>query len=31
MMGGDVDSVHLAQEREKWESVLNSVMILRVP
>jgi len=30
-MGGDVDWVHLAQEREKWESVLNSVMILRVP
>jgi hypothetical protein len=31
MMGGDVDWIHLAQEREKLQVVLNTVMNLRVP
>ena len=31
MMGGDVDWINLAQERENWQAVLNTVMSLRVP
>jgi hypothetical protein len=30
MMGGDVDWINLAQEREKWQAVLNTVMNHRV-
>ena len=31
IMGGDVDWIHLAQEGENWQGILNTVMILRVP
>jgi ribosome biogenesis protein Nip4 len=28
---GDVDWIHLAQDRERWRAVVNTVMSLRVP
>jgi hypothetical protein len=28
---GDVDWIGLAQDRNRWRSVVNSVLILRVP
>jgi hypothetical protein len=28
---GDVDWIHLAQDRDRWQALLNTVMILRVP
>jgi hypothetical protein len=28
---GDVDWIHLAQDRDKWRALLNTVMNLRVP
>jgi hypothetical protein len=27
---GDVDWIHLAQERDRWQAVVNTVMNLRV-
>jgi hypothetical protein len=28
---GDVDWIHLAQDRDKWRALVNTVMNLRVP
>jgi hypothetical protein len=28
---GDVDQIHLAQDRDRWWALVNTVMILRVP
>jgi hypothetical protein len=28
---GDVDWIHLAQERDRWRALVNTVMNLRVP
>jgi hypothetical protein len=28
---GDVDSIYLAQDRDTWRALVNSVMNLRVP
>jgi hypothetical protein len=28
---GDVDWIHLAQDRDKWRALVNMVMNLRVP
>jgi hypothetical protein len=28
---GDVDWIHLAQDRDRWQAVVNMVMNLRVP
>jgi hypothetical protein len=28
---GDVDWIHLAQDRDTWQAVVNTVMNLRVP
>jgi hypothetical protein len=28
---GDVDWIHLAQDRERWRALVNTVMNLRVP
>jgi hypothetical protein len=28
---GDVDWIHLAQDRDRWRALLNTVMNLRVP
>jgi hypothetical protein len=28
---GDVDSIHLAQDRDRWRALVNTVMNLRVP
>jgi cytochrome c biogenesis protein CcdA len=28
---GDVDWIHLAQDRDRWRALVNSVMNLRVP
>jgi hypothetical protein len=28
---GDVDSIHLAQDRNRWRALVNTVMNLRVP
>jgi hypothetical protein len=28
---GDVDWIHLAQERDRWRAVVNAVMSLRAP
>jgi hypothetical protein len=28
---GDVDWIHLAQDRDQWRALVNSVMNLRVP
>jgi hypothetical protein len=28
---GDVDWIHLAQDRDKWLALVNTVMNLRVP
>jgi hypothetical protein len=28
---GDVDWIHLAQDRERWQALANMVMNLRVP
>jgi hypothetical protein len=28
---GDVDLIHLAQDRDRWQAFVNTVMSLRVP
>jgi hypothetical protein len=28
---GDVDWIHLAQDRDRWQALVNTVMNLRVP
>jgi hypothetical protein len=28
---GDVDCIHLAQDRDRWQALVNTVMNLRVP
>jgi hypothetical protein len=28
---GDVDWIHLAQDRDRWRALVNTVMNLRVP
>jgi hypothetical protein len=28
---GDMDRIHLAQDREEWRALVNTVMNLRVP
>jgi hypothetical protein len=28
---GDVDWIHLAQDRDMWQALVNTVMSLRVP
>jgi hypothetical protein len=28
---GDVDCIHLAQDRDKWRALVNTVMSLRFP
>jgi hypothetical protein len=28
---GDIDWIVLAEDREKWRALVNSVMILRIP
>jgi hypothetical protein len=31
MVFGDVDRIHLAQDRDRWRAVVNTVMNLRFP
>ena len=29
--GGDMDWIDLAQDKDRWQSLVNAVMILRIP